>query len=178
MGRDRRRLPRGTIAHVLNRGVERRAIFRSQGDYVAFMTLLEEGRAKGLVDVFGYCVMPNHWHLLVAGLIDDGISQYAKWLTGTHVLRYRRFHDTLGLGHLYQGRFKSFIIDDEPHFLTVLRYIESNASRANLVRHAEEWEWSSAFKRGWSRWEITAPLPCTAHRLVQTTEPRRAGLPR
>lgn len=159
MGRPRRILPAGTIVHVVNRAVERRIIFRRPGDYRAFLRLLEEGRAKGWVEIYAYCVMPNHWHLVLRALTDKGISNFLKWLTGTHAIRYRRYHETVGLGHLYQARFRAYILQDERHFLTVMRYVEANAGKAKLVRWAEDWEWSSAYARASGDWRILSDPP-------------------
>jgi len=159
MGRPPRSFPAATIAHAVNRAVDRRLIFHKRGDYQAFVDLLEEGRRKTLVDVLGYCVMPNHWHLVLRASVDDGISQYMKWLTATHVLRYRTYHETLGLGHLYQGRFRTNVIEHDAEFLTVLCYVEANAAKAGLVKQAEDWEWSSAYERTTGVRRITAPLP-------------------
>ncbi len=128
-------------------------------DYQAFADLLAEGRDKSWVDVLGYCVMPNHWHLIVRALADNSISKYMKWLTATHALRYRNFHENLGNGHLYQGRFRSVVIAGDEHFLTALRYVEANASRARLVRWAEHWEWSSGFERRRQGRHIIGELP-------------------
>ena len=159
MGRPRRSLPAGTIAHIVNRSVDRRTIFHDRLDYDAFTSLLEEGREKAWVDVLGYCVMPNHWHLIVRALADNSISRYMKWLTATHVLRYRTFHANLGNGHLYQGRFRSVVIVDDEQFLTALRYVEANACKAGLVRWAEHWEWSSGFERRHQHRRIVGELP-------------------
>ena len=159
MGRPRRRFPAGTIAHVVNRAVDRRVIFFERGDYRAFVDLLEEGRQKPWTHVLGYCVMPNHWHLVLRAQIDNGISLYMKWLTATHAIRYRKFHETLGLGHVYQGRFRSNVIESDDEFLTVLRYVEANAGKAGLVKQSEDWEWSSAYERTVGVARITAPSP-------------------
>jgi putative transposase len=159
MGRPRRSLPAGTIAHIVNRSVDRRTIFHNRLDYQAFTNLLEEGRDKAWVDILGYCLMPNHWHLIVRALADNSISRYMKWLTATHVLRYRNYHRNLGNGHLYQGRFRAVVITDDEHFLTALRYVEANAGRAGLATWAEGWEWSSGFERRHRPGHIVGELP-------------------
>lgn len=179
MGRPLRILPRGTIAHVVNRSVERRTIFHNRADYWAFISLLEEGTDKGWVEVLGYCVMSNHWHLLLRAAVDRGISHYMKWLTATHAIRYRTVHDSLGLGHLYQGRFRSSVIEDDRHFLTVLRYIEANACKAGLVRWADSWEWSSGYERRYGLrriiGELPVPLPPNWCRLISQDSPALPG---
>jgi len=93
--------------------------------------------------VCGYCVMPNHWHLVLWPEHDGDLSAFVQHLTNLHVKRWKRFHQETGLGHLYQGRFKSFPIQTEDYFHCVVRYVERNPLRANLVARAEEWPWSS-----------------------------------
>lgn len=147
MGRPHRKIAVGALAHLNNRSVERRTIFHSAGDYWAFVDLLQEAAPKGLVSIFGYNVMPNHWHILLTPLVEDGASKFAHWLTTTHVRRYRRFHGTEGCGHLYGKRFHDSIIPGRISFVRVLRYIEANAANAGLTERAEDWPWCSAFER-------------------------------
>jgi putative transposase len=85
-----------------------------------------------------------------------------QWLTVTHTHRWHAFHETSGSGPLYQGRFKSFPVEEDGHFFTVCRYVERNALRANLVSRAELWRWSSLWQRQHGRGEVTLdawPLP-------------------
>src|ERR1051325_2400699 len=147
MPRGRRNACGGVIYHVLNRAVARIKIFRSQGDYLAFERTLEEAHRRLAVPILAYCVMPTHWHLVLYPKRDGDLSEFMYWLTLTHVQRWRTSHDTIGDGPLYQGRFKSFAIQDDSHLLTVLRYVERNPLRARLVRRAEEWKWSSLHRR-------------------------------
>jgi hypothetical protein len=86
--------------------------------------------------LLAYCLMPNHFHLLVWPRADGDLSQFLRWLTVTHTQRWHAHHRTAGTGHLYQGRFKSFPVQSDEHFLTVCRYVERNALRANLVGRA------------------------------------------
>src|SRR5213079_76042 len=97
--------------------------------------------------LIGYCLMPNHWHLVLWPRKDGELSAYLRWLTVTHTQRYHAHYHTAGTGPLYQGRFKSFPIQEDEHFLTVMRYAERNPLRANLVKRAEEWRWSSLWQR-------------------------------
>jgi putative transposase len=87
--------------------------------------------------------MPNHWHFVVWPKRDGELTAFFRWLAHTHAMRWRVAHHTVGYGHLYQGRFKSFPVQRDEHLLTVCRYVERNALAANLVRRAEDWPWSS-----------------------------------
>ena len=91
--------------------------------------------------VLGYCVMPTHWHLLLWPRKDGDLARFMMVLTNTHVRRWLTAHDQVGSGHLYQGRYKSFALQDDDHLSTVARYVERNALRAKLVTRAELWPW-------------------------------------
>jgi putative transposase len=132
---------------VLNRANRRAPLFGGAGDYAAFLRVLSEGQVVCPVHILGYCLMPNHWHLVLWPERDGELSDYVGWVTLTHTQRWHVFHHTVGSGHLYQGRFKSFPIEADGHLLTVWRYVERNALRAGLVARAEEWLWGSAAQR-------------------------------
>jgi putative transposase len=74
------------------------------------------------------------------------LTDFLQWLTQTHSLRWRAHYKTLGTGHLYQGRFKSFPVEDDDHFYTVARYVERNPLRAGLVTQAQDWRWSGLWR--------------------------------
>ena len=103
----------GYAYHVLNRSVERRLIFRKGADFAAFERVLGEAveRSAGGVALLAYCVMGNHWHLVIHTTSDGELSPFMKWLTLTHTQRYRTAHRSVGNGPLYQGRCKSFVIE-------------------------------------------------------------------
>lgn len=150
---------KGYVYHVLNRAVGRQTLFRKDGDYVAFEAVLyETAQRKPGVDALAYCVMPNHWHLLLRPTQDDALSNFMRLLTLTHTQRYHAHHGTAGTGPLYQGRFKSFPVQSDEHFLTVARYVEQNAVRAALVDRAEHWPWSSLWARREGDGEVQAIL--------------------
>jgi putative transposase len=130
------------VYHVLNRGNNRQAIFRKSGDFAAFIKLLIEGKRHAHVDLLSYCLMSNHWHLVLIPNGDKDLAAYLSWVTNTHVKRYRAHHPNTS-GHLYQGRYKSFVVEEDLHLLTLMRYVEANALRANLVADAQAWPWSS-----------------------------------
>ena len=143
MPRAARVAPGGYVFHVLNRGNERRTIFESDGDYLAFLRVMAETAERVPLRILAWCLMPNHWHLLLWPKQDGELGQFMQRLTTTHVRRWRLHRHSVGHGHLYQGTYKSFPVQEDEHFYTVCRYIERNALRAGLVRRAEDWPWNS-----------------------------------
>jgi putative transposase len=117
-------------------------IFHKPEDYQAFEKVLSEGLERYPLELFSYCLMPNHWHLVVRPHTDDALGRWMGWVGVTHVRRYHEHYDSRGGGHLYQGRFKSFPVEEDEYFLTLCRYVEANPLRAGLVRRAEQWRWS------------------------------------
>jgi putative transposase len=142
MPRTARAAAGGWVYHVLNRGNGRMGVFRKPEDYQAFVDLLAMGRERANIELFGFCLMPNHWHLVVRPAGDGDLAAYLSWVTNTHVKRYRA-HYRRTSGHLYQGRYKSFPVQEDAYFLTLLRYVEANPLRAKLVARAQDWRWSS-----------------------------------
>ena len=100
-------------------------------------------RRRWLAPGHGYCLMGNHWHLVVWPREECELPRFVGWLTLTHTQRWHAHRKSTRSGHLYQGRFKSFPVQDDDHFHTVSRYVERNALRANLVKRAEDWRWGS-----------------------------------
>src|SRR3974377_325615 len=123
MGRALRAAVGGLIYHVLNRANGRWPIFDKPADYEAFERVLGEAQEEHPVPLMAYCVMPNHWHLLVAPEHDGDLSRFVGWLTLTHTQRWHAQRHTAGNGHLYQGRFKAFAVEHDEHFLTVARSV-------------------------------------------------------
>ncbi len=122
-------------------------MFTRDEDYAAFAQILREADQRHPTRLLGYCLMPNHWHLILWPHRDGDLSRLVGWLTLTHTQRWHARNRTAGSGHLYQGRFKSFPIQEDTPLLRVLRYVEGNASRAGLVQRAEQWRWSSLIRR-------------------------------
>ena len=112
--------------------------------------------------------MPNHWHLCIRPAVDGEMSRFAQWVGLTHTQRYNAHYGTTGQGHLYQGRYKSFPIQDDEHFLTVCRYVERNAYTAELCAAPDQWRFGSLH-----RWKYGAtaekkllsgwPIPRSSH---------------
>ena len=117
-------------------------IIRKPGDYAAFAQLMIDAKERANVELFGFCLMPNHWHLVLRPRSDRDLATFMSWLTNTHVKRYRSHYKQTS-GHLYQGRYKSFPVEADEYFLTLLRYVEANPLRAKLVTRAQAWKWSS-----------------------------------
>jgi putative transposase len=167
MPRSLRNTPGGYVYHVLNRAVARADMFKSDGDFAAFERVLGEAVGRFEMRLLGYCLMSNHWHLVLWPRKDGQLSGFMQWLSVTHMRRWHASHGTTGTGPLYQGRFKSFPVQSDEHLLMVLRYVERNALRAGMVRNAENWRWNSLWRRmhdqceGWlmamADWPVDAP---------------------
>ena len=147
--------------HVLNRANARRTIFETHADFLAFEDILAEVQGRLPMRIFAWCVMPNHWHLVLWPREDGDLSRFMRLVTLIHTQRWHGHRKTAGTGHLYQGRFKSFAVQSDAHFLTVCRYVEANALRAGLVRRAEDWRWSSLARtlRGYNDAPQIEPWP-------------------
>jgi REP-associated tyrosine transposase len=154
MPRSNRIATGGIIYHVLNRGVGRMTLFRSRGDYLAFLHALVETLDVVPMRILAFCIMPNHWHLVLWPESDGDLARFMMRLTITHVRRWVEYRkaqerntgrDAIDghSGHVYQGRYKSFATEHDDHLANLIRYVERNALRAKLVRRAELWPYSS-----------------------------------
>jgi putative transposase len=142
MPRTARAAQGGFCYHILNRGNGRRTVFHKDGDFAAFVKLLRQAGERSPVRLLAYCLMPNHFHLALWPQRDGELSDYMMWLLTAHVRRYHQHYHSSG--HVWQGRFRAFAVQEDEHLLTVLRYIERNPVRAGLVPRAQDWPWSSA----------------------------------
>ena len=158
MPRSARELPGDVVYRVLDRAVARLAIFEQDGDYAAFVKVFveahqrqEAARAKGdagRIDVLAWCLMPDHWHLVLRPELGGELSTFMRWLTMTHAQRWHARRRSAGTGPLYQGRFKSFPVEgDGPHLPTVAAYVGRNPVRAGLAERPDDWPWSSVRAR-------------------------------
>jgi putative transposase len=143
MPRIARYAPKGLIYHALNRAVARLPLFQKEADYEAFERVFVEAHEKFPLEILAYCVMPNHWHFVLRPTKDGQLTAFLRCVAHTHTMRWHAHYRTSGTGHLYQGRFKAFPVEDDDHFYTVVRYVERNALRAGLVAQAQAWRWSS-----------------------------------
>ena len=146
----------GLCCHVLNRGNAQAQVFHDEDDYAQFVALMGRACERTPMRIRGWCLLPNHFHLVLWPRADGDLAAWMQWLMTSHVRRHHRRYDTNG--HVWQGRFKSFpiqsrrvsarqramgVIEAGSPVLSVLRYVERNALRANLVSRAEDWPWSS-----------------------------------
>jgi len=143
-------MPRGcriiepcTVQHVINRGNARQQVFRDPEDYEEFVDLLGLVAKRVDVPLLAYCLMPNHWHLVLLPARSRDLFCYMHWLTSTHVRRTHMRRGTRGLGHIYQERYRTVPVKGEGQFLTLCRYVERNALEAGLVARAEFWPYCS-----------------------------------
>ena len=145
MPRIARGLVDGFVYHILNRGNGKQQVFHKNQDYEAFINLMREVKDRYPVKVFAYCLMPNHFHMILMPVHAEKLSKWMQWLMTSHVRYHHRHYKTSG--HIWQGRFKSFIIQKDNYLLTALRYVEGNPVRAGLVSSARDWLWSSHVER-------------------------------
>jgi putative transposase len=122
-------------------------LFRHDRDFAAFQRVVEQACQRHPLPILDYCIMPNHWHFVVAPEEDAQVTAFFRWLAHTHAMRWRVSHRTVGYGHLYQGRFKSFPVQDDTHLLTLCRYVQRNPLAAGMVRRAQDWRWGSLWVR-------------------------------
>jgi len=117
-------------------------VFRKPDDFAAFERILSLGCELVDMRVLAWCLMPDHFHLVLWPRKKGSISRFMQWVTTCHVRRYHRQHRSSG--HVWQGRFKAFVAQNGAHLLSVLRYVEYNPVRAGLATRAEDWPWGSA----------------------------------
>jgi putative transposase len=139
--RTSRAIVAGLCYHVINRGNNRAQRFHDRADYDAFAGLMARACDLHPVQIIGFCLMPNHVHLVVWPA--NGV-ELARWMHWVFLAYSRRYHTKQGTsGRVWENRYRAFPIQGDVHLLTALRYVERNALRGNLVRRAEDWEWGS-----------------------------------
>ena len=162
--------------HVLNRGNKKARIFHEAADYEQFQALIHRGQQRLRVPILSACLMPNHLHLVVRPAGADDLARWMQWIFTTHV---RWHHAKYGsTGRVWQGRFKAFLIQQDHHLLTVMRYVERNALRAKLVERAEDWRWGSLRWRSAPRAPVelaASPIPLPSYWRHLVNEPQTAA---
>jgi putative transposase len=146
MGRTARYIVPEYCYHLINRGNRRARVFHEDADYEQFLALIHRAQQRLELPILAMCLMPNHVHLVVQPAAAGDVSRWMQWVFTTHVHWSHAKYGTTG--RLWQGRFKAFLIQADHYLLTVMRYTERNALRANLVERAEDWRWGSLAWRG------------------------------
>jgi len=144
MPRISRGLADESIYHIINRGNGGQVVFQKNKDYEVFISLMSDAKIRYDVKILAYCLMPNHFHIVLMPHRSADLSKWMQWLMTSHVRRYHKHYGTSG--HVWQGRYKSFLIQKDNHLLTVLKYVESNPLRAGLVNSVKDWLWSSCME--------------------------------
>jgi putative transposase len=171
MGRLPRAIDEGLTYHASNRGNNRGDVFTDDADRAAFLEALGRTRDRYPFRLLGYCLMSNHFHLRLRPEAGQSISRILQSLTVAHTWRHHQRHRSSG--HVWQGRFKSSVIQDGEHLLLVLRYIEANPLRAGMVADPADYRWSSFPHHGLGRDDpLLSPFPEWGH-LGRTEAERR-----
>ena len=131
------------ICHVYNRAAAKLPLFKNAHDYRGFLAILERTKQEAAaIRLHGYCVMPNHWHLIICADTTPALSQFMRHLTRRHAVAYLAAHPERS-GAIYQGRFQCVPVQDGAHLATALLYVDRNPLKAKFVDRAEDWLWSS-----------------------------------
>lgn len=166
----------GPTYHVVNRAVFGQLLYENFGEYLAYVRLMAHVLHPSPIELFAFCLMPNHVHLLLRTPTEADLSAFMQRLTMTHALRLRGWRGTRGRGAVYQGRFKASLVANETYFFRAVRYVERNPVRAGIVERAEDWMWSSASPTAilqgvrLARWPLPRPRNWQAY--VNDVEPR------
>lgn len=162
----------GALYHVTSRGDRREPIYEDDEDRRAWLEVLAKALERFEASVYAYCLMGNHYHVVLQ-THRPNLSRLMRHLNGVYTQYYNRRHRKVG--HLFQGRFKAILIDEESYFLEVCRYVDLNPVRAKMVRHPREWSWSS-YRAHTGQVESTSWLESRAlHRRLAPQAPLRDG---
>lgn len=152
----------GEVYHIVNRANGREFVFRTDDDYLSVIQTLEETLGRYPLDIYAFCIMSNHWHFAVRPHEDGDIGRFFGSMTQKVTQRWHTCHNSVGTGHLFQGRFRSFLVQADSYSVQLMKYIEANPLRAGLVARAEDWKWGSLRLRlsaHGSATRILAPWP-------------------
>jgi len=130
----------GALYHVAARGNAQQNIFLNDDDRENFLALLRRANERYHWNCHAYCLMSNHYHLLIETR-QPTLSKGMKYINGVYTQQFNRRHERVG--HVFQGRFKSILVESEVYLLELSRYIVLNPVRAKMVRSAKDWRWSS-----------------------------------
>ena len=155
----RRKADPGSTYHVVNRATIGQLLFRDFGEYLFFLRLLAQVLDQLPVQLYAFCLMPNHWHLLVRAANEEELARFMYELSKAHAMALRRWRGTVGKGAVYQGRYRASAIHNGSYFYRAVRYVERNPVRAGLAERVEDWPWSSAARIGEIQGIVLADWP-------------------
>lgn len=145
-------MPRGTritvenvYYHIINRGNQKQKIFLEDPDFEKYLQLMKHYKRKYAFKIFGYCLMPNHIHMIIEPKKAIRLSKFMQALTQTYTHWFNKKYNKTG--HLWQARFKSMVICKDEYFLECVYYVEMNPVRASLVLSPGDYAWSSYRER-------------------------------
>jgi len=173
MPRTARAVVGGFCYHVLNRANKKARVFHELADYEQFLALIARGQDRLHLPILAACLMPNHVHLVVRPTDGSDLARWMHWAFTTHVRWYHAKYATTG--RVWQGRFKAFVVQQDHHLTTLMRYVERNALRAKLVDRAEDWEWGSLAWRRSARPRLAlapSPVPLPSYWRDLVNEPQ------
>lgn len=130
----------GAFYHITSRGNARQNIFKSKRDYIEFLNILSDNLKRYNWECYAYCLMSNHYHLLIKTL-DPNLSQGMRQLNGVYTQKFNYLHKTVG--HVFQGRYKAILVDEDKYFYELVRYIVLNPVKARMVKNPDNYQWSS-----------------------------------
>jgi len=159
MPKRRRLILPNSIHHIVNRGNDKKVIFPEPVDYGSFLALLREARERFEVELYAYCLMPNHFHLVVRVASLAAISAYMHYVQCLHACDLRRCDRSRGHGHIFQRRYWNKPVEGSGYLMTVMKYVEANPVRAGLTDWAHKWEWSSMWDRVTGERDLLHPSP-------------------
>lgn len=137
----------GSFYHCMNRANARLNINFGKEDFLLFLKTLKEAQEIFEIDILAFCIMTNHFHLVMYIKMDGEMGRFMKWITLTYTQRWHKRHQTVGYGHLFQGRYKSVSIKDRNQLEIVVRYVERNPLTAKLISDVLSWKYSSLYQR-------------------------------
>ena len=171
----------GHVYHVMNRATFNRSLFMANGDSTAFLKAMRDAVEQAPMRILAYCLMIDHWHLVLWPREEGDLSRFMYRLTLMHAQRWNAWHMCAGEGHLYQGRYRSFPVQPDWHTWAVCRYVEQNPVRDRRAGRPEEWRWSSAGYRAQASQRdparADAPQPEAPSASGQTASPEWVELP-
>ncbi|MCX5709649.1 MAG: transposase [Candidatus Omnitrophica bacterium] len=157
MPRGARILLRNVLYHIINRGNQKERIFLEGSDYQEYLRILKHYKCKFRFKVFGYCLMPNHVHIMLELKNPQDLAKIMQCLTQTYTKWFNKKYEKVG--HLWQGRFKNMVIQKDDYLINCISYVEANPVRAGIVRFPADYCWSSYKDRVFGNKNALLDLP-------------------